>query len=207
LNAPGSAIDWANLALFPLGTVLFPGGVLPLRVFEKRYVDMTRECMKTGAPFGVCLIKDGKEVGTPAVPHEVGCLATISDWDMQQLGVLHLKTRGTQRFRILSTRAEPDGLLRAQAEPIADDAPTGVVPDYAACADVLRGVMDQLPAEAIPQPHRFEDASWLSNRLAEILPVPALAKQRLMELDDPATRLEVLYRFLAQQGLSPNKAR
>lgn len=194
-------IAWADLPLFPLGTVLFPGGLLPLRVFEARYVDMTRECMRTGAPFGVCLIREGREVGAPAVPHEVGCLATITGWDMEQLGVLHLKTRGTRRFRIGSTRAEPDGLLRAAAEPMADDPATAVRPEYAGCADVLRALLAQLPPEAVPAPHRFEDAGWLSNRLAEVLPVPALARQRLMELDSPDTRLSILHRFLSQQGL------
>ena len=80
--------DWSSLPIFPLGTVLFPGGALPLKGFEARYIDMTRECMKSGMPFGICLIKEGAEVGSPAVPHTIGCLATITDWDMQQLGVL-----------------------------------------------------------------------------------------------------------------------
>ena len=193
--------DWKNLPIFPLGTVLFPSGSLPLKVFEARYVDMTRECMKAGTPFGVCLIKEGGEVGTPAVPHAIGCLASIADWDMQQLGVLQIKTRGSQRFRILSTRIESDGLIRAHAEPIADDPVTGVRAEFAGCMLLLKTVLPKLPPELIPEPHDFDNATWLSNRLSEVLPIPALAKQKLMELENPDSRLEIIHKYLGQQGL------
>jgi Lon protease-like protein len=193
--------DLSKLPIFPLGTVLFPGGALPLKVFEARYIDMTRECMKSGMPFGVCLIKDGAEVGTPAVPHEIGCLATITDWDMQQLGVLQIKTRGSQRFRILSSRVESNGLIRAATEPIADDAGVGVRSEFAGCMILLKALLPKLPAELIPEPHDFDSAAWLSNRLSEVLPIPALAKQKLMELQDPDSRLEIIHKFLGQQGL------
>jgi len=193
--------DWGNLPIFPLGTVLFPGGALPLKVFEARYIDMTRECMKSGMPFGVCLIKDGAEVGTPATPHEIGCLATITDWDMQQLGVLQIKTRGSQRFRILSSRVESNGLIRAAAEPIADDAVVGVRGEFAGCMILLKALLPKLPPELIPEPHDFDNAAWVSNRLSEVLPIPALAKQKLMELQDPDSRLEIIHKFLGQQGL------
>jgi Lon protease-like protein len=199
-RAPGTP-DLSRLPIFPLGTVLFPGGVLPLRVFEARYVDMTRECMKAGTPFGVCLIKEGAEVGTPAVPHAIGCLAEIRDWDMQQLGVLSIKTRGTQRFRIIDSQVEKGGLLRARVEPIDADAPTTIRAKFSQLGSILRDILPRVPAEMIPEPHAFDDAAWLSNRLSELMPVPALAKQRLMELDDADTRLEILYRFLGQQGL------
>lgn len=205
MNAPNAPVaaapDWNDLPLFPLGTVLFPGGSLPLKVFEARYVDMTRECMKNGKPFGVCLIKEGAEVGTPAVPHAIGCLATITDWDMQQLGVLQIKTRGLQRFRILESHAESNGLLRARAEPIADDAPTGVRAEFAGCMILLKALLPKLPPEQMPEPHDFDNAAWLSNRLSEVLPIPALAKQKLMELEDPDSRLEIIHKYLGQQGL------
>jgi len=193
--------DWGNLPIFPLGAVLFPGGALPLKVFETRYIDMTRECMKSGAPFGICLIKEGAEVGAPATPHEIGCLASITDWDMQQLGLLQIKTRGSRRFRILSSRIEADGLIRAAAEPIADDAVTGVRAEFAGCMILLKALLPKLPAELIPEPHDFDNAAWLSNRLSEVLPIPALAKQKLMELEDPDSRLEIIHKFLGQQGL------
>lgn len=193
--------DWANLPLFPLGTVLFPGGVLPLRVFEARYIDMTRECMKTGRPFGVCLIREGAEVGAPAIPHEVGCLAEIGEWDMEQLGVLHIRTRGTRRFRIGSTRTAASGLIRAAAHSLPDDASCAVRAEFSSCAILLKALLPRLPENMIAGPHRFEEAGWLSNRLAELLPIPPLAKQKLMELADADARLEVIHQFLQQQGL------
>ncbi|HEY4371248.1 MAG TPA: LON peptidase substrate-binding domain-containing protein [Burkholderiales bacterium] len=201
MPVPQQAPDWDDLPIFPLGTVLFPGGSLPLKVFEARYVDMTRECMKAGRPFGVCLIKEGKEVGVPAVPHEIGCLATITDWDMQQLGVLQIKTRGSQRFRVLSSKVEANGLIRAKAEPMADDAATGVRAEFSGCMILLKAVLPKLPADLIPEPHDFNNAVWLSNRLCEVLPIPALAKQKLMELEDPDSRLEIIHKYLGQQGL------
>src|SRR5205814_7290111 len=87
--------------LFPLNTVLFPGGVLPLKIFEQRYIEMTKVCIKEDCAFGVCLVKEGREVGTPAVPQDIGCLARIAQWEMPQLGVFHLETQGTRRFRII----------------------------------------------------------------------------------------------------------
>lgn len=193
--------DWTRLPIFPLGTVLFPGGALPLRVFEARYIDMTRECMKSGSPFGVCLISEGAEVGAPAVPHAIGCLAEIRDWDMQQLGVLSIKTRGTQRFRILETRVESGGLLRATAVPIADDTAIRITAEFGQLAAILRELLPRVPADLIPEPHDFASAAWLSNRLAELLPIPQVARQKLMELEDAQERLAIIHRFLGQQGL------
>jgi uncharacterized protein len=105
--------------------VLFPGGSLPLRIFETRYMDMAKACLRDGAPFGVCLIREGREVGAPATPFDVGTLATIESWDMQQLGMLQIVARGGQRFRIHERRAQPDGLLRATVELLPDDADAG----------------------------------------------------------------------------------
>src|SRR5688572_2943404 len=99
------------LPLFPLKTVLFPDGILPLKVFEARYIDMVRECMKNNVPFGVVLIRSGQEVGAAAVPEEVGCLAHITGWDMQNPGVMMLRTLGGDRFRIIETRHLPDQRL------------------------------------------------------------------------------------------------
>ncbi len=195
------APDWQNLPLFPLGTVLFPGGILPLRVFEARYVDMLRACMKTGQPFGVCLIKEGREVGAPAIPHDVGCLASIVDFDMQQLGVLNITARGAGRFRVLDTRADPNGLVRANAALMADDPPEPVPVEFGFCALTLRAILPKLPVGMVPEPHLLDDASWISNRLAEILPIQPLAKQRLMELPDALMRIEIIHKFLGQQGL------
>src|SRR5205814_9914081 len=106
----------SELALFPLGTVLFAGGRLPLRIFEQRYMAMAKVCLRDGAPFGVCAIREGQEVGTPAVPYDVGTLAKIGEWEMPQLGMLHVIAQGEERFRIVERRVQPDGLQVARIE-------------------------------------------------------------------------------------------
>jgi Lon protease-like protein len=191
-----------ELPLFPLNTVLFPGGVLPLRVFEQRYMDMTKACLQDNAPFGVCLIKDGSEVGSPATPHEVGCLARITDWDMQQLGVLNLKVVGVRRFRILESRVEANGLTVAKAQLLPVEASLPMPAEHAACAGVLKHIVDRVGEDKFDAPLAFDDAVWVGYRLAEVLPLKMAAKQSMLEMNDTVVRLEVLHRFLGQQGLA-----
>lgn len=190
-----------DIPLFPLGGVLFPGGVLSLKVFEQRYLDMTAACMKDSAPFGVCLIASGKEVGETAVPHKVGTLAHIDQADMPQLGILMLTVRGGRRFRIVSTRTRPDGLLRAQVELLAEPARQDVPAAQQGLLPLLHKVAGDLGPQKMPTPHAFDDAAWVGYRLTEIVPVQALAKQKLLELDDPLSRLQILHTYLAQRKL------
>ena len=198
------------IPLFPLNVVLFPGGRLPLKIFEQRYMDMAKVCLKDGSPFGVVLIAQGSEVAQPgqpaAEPHEVGTLAHIADWDMPQLGVLNITAQGGTRFRILRRQVEKDGLLRAEVEAI-DDAPTAPVPaDYARLVPLLRAIIEQMTENGggPAQPHRFFDAGWLGMRYAEVLPIPALAKQKLLEVKDSVDRLEIVFRFLESKKLLPD---
>ena len=191
-----------QVPIFPLNAVLFPGGLLPLRVFEARYMDMTRDCMKRDAPFGVCLIREGSEVGSPAVPEGIGCLAKILEWDMQQQGILNIKTRGGQRFRILESRAGPQGLISADVELIPAEAKAAVPEEFAPCARLLEMVVADQGKPIFAEPHSFDDASWVGYRLAEILPVPLVAKQKLLELSDSLGRLSILQRFLESRGLA-----
>jgi Lon protease-like protein len=190
-----------DIPLFPLGGVLFPGGVLSLKVFEQRYLDMAAACMKDKAPFGVCLIASGKEVGESAVPHKVGTLAHIDQADMPQLGILMLTVRGGRRFRIISTSTRPDGLLRAQVELLAEPARQDVPAAQQCLLPLLQKVAGDLGPEKMPEPHAFDDAAWVGYRLTEIVPVQALAKQKLLELDDPLSRLQILHTYLAQRKL------
>jgi Lon protease-like protein len=194
-----------ELPLFPLHTVLFPGGRLPLRIFEQRYMEMAKTCLKDNAPFGVCLIHQGKEVGAPAVPVGVGCLARIAEWDMPQLGVLQVTARGESRFRILGQRVQADGLVRASIEllPEGEDAP---LPDTAArYAKLLERVIEQHPA-LLERPHRLDSSAWVSARLAELLPLPLEAKQALLETENGRTRLEKLDALVSTQSIpGPNK--
>ena len=171
--------------------MLFPGGRLPLRIFESRYMEMAKACLKDGSAFGVCLIREGAEVGAPATPSDVGTLARIVTWDMPQLGVLHVAARGERRFRILERRVQPDGLARASIELLNEESDSTVPEAASACVRLIERVIEQHP-ELLERPHRLDSCSWVSSRLAELLPLPLEAKQALLELDDARTRLERL---------------
>lgn len=185
--------------IFPLGTVLFPGGALPLKIFEQRYIEMTKACIKDVRPFGVCLIREGREVGEPAVPATIGCLATIERWDMPQLGLFHLLARGGERFRLLEARAAKNGLLSGSIERIAPD-PPGVEVDTA-CRDVLKVIVEHVGAANFPAPLQLDDAAWVGYRLAEALPLDMRLKQELLELGDAGERLARLRQMLVERGL------
>jgi uncharacterized protein len=200
-QAATAELQRLEIPLFPLGGVLFPGGVLSLKVFEQRYLDMAAACMRNASPFGVCLIASGKEVGETAVPHEVGTLAHISQGDMPQLGILMLSVRGGRRFRILSQTTQTDGLLRAQVE-LLDEHDGQEVPEaQQGLLPLLKKVVNDLGPEKMPEPHAFGDAAWVGYRLTEIVPVQPLAKQKLLELVDPVSRLEILFAYLSQHKL------
>jgi len=185
-----------EIHIFPLGTVLFPGGTLPLKVFEQRYIEMTKACLRDSRPFGVCLIREGREVGTAAVPEPVGCLAIIEQWDMPQLGLFHLIARGSQRFRIREMRVAPNHLISATVELIPpDDAAVGPL-----CREVLQAIIEKVGPERFPAPVQLDDAAWVGYRLAEVLPLEARLKQELLELTDAGRRLERLRALLVQQG-------
>lgn len=194
-----SPLETIEIPLFPLNTVLYPGGLLPVHVFETRYMDMARECLKSTQPFGVCLIQKGEEVGAPAVPEHIGCLAHIGQSDMQQLGVLNLNTRGGARFRIQQQHITRQGLIRATVDLLAPEPSVALPAQFDACAQLLRLV--SADKNIFAEPHQFDDASWVGFRLSEILPIPMSAKQKLLELDGALLRLEILQRFLEQRGL------
>jgi Lon protease-like protein len=179
--------------------VLFPGGRLPLRIFETRYMDMAKACLKDGTPFGVCLIVAGKEVGEPATPAPIGTLARIGEWDMPQLGVLHVIARGEQRFRILERRVQPDGLALASMEVLPEDTDAPVPESCKTCVRLLERVIEQ-HATLFEPPHRLDSASWVSSRLVEVLPLALPAKQELLELGDAGMRLERLSALISARG-------
>lgn len=207
--------DTTWLPLFPLKIVLFPGGVLPLRVFETRYVDMVRACMKTDSPFGVVAIRSGAEVGMAAEPYSVGTHAHIVEWDMPELGVLLLQTRGGSRFRILETRLQNNQLLEARTEPLhSDETILTEQTDHAlaVCSRVLRVVMDELleraTAEAgnsyvspFPEPHQLDHAGWVANRWCEMLPIDHDEKQSLLEIPTDGERILRVEAYLQQNGV------
>lgn len=212
-----------RVALFPLSTVLFPDGVLPLRVFEARYMDMVRDCMRDAIPFGVCLITSSRGKDTdvaPATAH-VGCLARIVAWDMQQLGVLQIRTIGVERFNLLASESQPNGLLIGEIDPIKPDDDQPIASEHRPCVDLLRRIIDDVSAQAAEKrrtddlsdtdptlvqapfepPYLLDSSAWVSNRLCEVLPVPMKAKQKLMELTDAATRLDIVHTYLKQHSV------
>jgi uncharacterized protein len=195
-----NAAGLADLPLFPLQSVLFPGGRLPLRIFEQRYMDMAKVCLRDRSPFGVCLIREGSEVGAPALPMEVGCLARIATWDMPQLGVLQVLAHGERRFRIRERRAQADGLLRAHVELLAEETDAALEADADLCARVLRKALESGGEDLVEPPLRYTSAAWVSARLAELLPLSGAAKQRLLEMDDARDRIEILRRLLGSAG-------
>ncbi len=194
----------ATIPLFPLRTVLFPGGVLPLKVFEQRYVEMTKACMKEGRPFGVVMITSGEEVatrgGTPAFAN-FGTLAAITGWDMPALGILHLATEGLTRFQVREHRVQRDGLVVADVADIPSEPRVPLPDDAQPLARLLEIVAARVGAQNFPSAHDYGDASWVGYRLAELLPLPLSIKQSMLEINDAQVRLTVLARFLRQQGL------
>jgi len=193
------------LPLFPLRTVLFPGGLLPLKVFETRYVDMVKTCLADEAPFGVCLITQGHEVAQPdAGPPRfasVGTLARIVDWDMPQLGILHIVTMGESRFEVRDQRVEGSNLIVAEVAPIAAEPTLPLPTGHEPLARLLELIAARLGPENFPTERRYDDASWVGYRLAELLPLPLTVKQSMLEINDPGVRLAVLHQFLQQQGV------
>lgn len=199
------------LPLFPLNAVLFPDGILPLKVFETRYMDMVRDCMKRNAPFGIVLIKSGPEVGGLAEPETTGCLAHIVDWDAPQLGVLLLRTHGGARFRILETRSGHNLCLSARVE-ILETISGVILKQHQACADTLALVIQDINAKGhiehgadfdspFPETLQLHDAGWVANRWSEILPIPMKARQKLLEVDDPQNRLTIIHQYLQQHHI------
>lgn len=191
--------------LFPLRSVLFPGGHLPLRIFEPRYLDMVQRCHARGEPFGVVALTAGEEVrrrdgeGFQAEAfHDVGTLARIEQFERAQPGLIEVRARGAQRFRVRETRCLSHGLWVGRLEPLAEDAAVAVPEDLGAAAlqlqDLMAGWTQRAAAEDLPvqPPFYWNDAGWLANRWAELLPMPLEARQRLMAMDSPLLRLELV---------------
>jgi Lon protease-like protein len=190
-------VELIDLPLFPLRTVLFPGGTLALRIFEPRYLDLVRDAARDGSAFGICLILDGEECGAPAVPAAVGTAARISDFGTLPEGLLGIAVEGQGRFRARSTRVRDNGLVMAFVEPWPEEPRLPVPPEHGLLATILERLLDQVGG-----PHAkagrecLDDASWVGFRLAELLPLAATERQLLLEMSDPLLRLTQLAHYL-----------
>ena len=192
------------LPLFPLNTVLFPGGLLSLKIFEARYLDMVAQCLRERSPFGVVALTRGQEVRRPgeATSFEaVGCLAELLDCDSPSTGILHIRCKGTQRFQTTQPQQAADGLWLAPVQCLPDDPASSPNAEQASTVAALERAMQALEAQgSLPflTPSKLDDAAWVANRWCELLPIPLAARQSLMELPDPVARLELVRQFLRQ---------
>lgn len=206
----------SSLPLFPLGTVLYPGGLLPLRIFEVRYLDMIGKCHKTGAPFGIVSLTEGAEVRRPGgggfAPEAfstVGTLTTISEFSVPQAGLMVIRCAGAQRFKISRHEKLRHGLWIADVTQLDDDMLVNIPPDLQKAADALAKLIRSTeqtdgsnPKIPLLQPYRLDDCGWVANRWCELLPLPLALKQRLLELDNPLVRLELVCDILERTGIS-----
>lgn len=181
-----------EIPLFPLGTVLFPGGPLPLRIFETRYIDLVSRCLRDGSGFGVVLIREGAEAGGPALTFDVGTYARIVDFSRQDDGLLGIRAQGERRFRILERRRARDGLNVADVEWLPEGPVVPLPAEFADLAPALEAVLEQVGEPYASLERRLDDAAWVAGRLAEIVPIPPGHKQHCLELDDPVERLRFL---------------
>jgi Lon protease-like protein len=186
--------------LFPLTTVLFPGGPLPLRLFEPRYLDMVGRCMRQEEPFGVLLLSGGAEAGGQTVvrTEDVGTLATIVDWYQGADGLLGITALGGERFRLLAMQRQADGLNVGDIEVLAKDPAVALPARYALMAELLRAIIDDLGKLYECVDKHYADASWVGFRFAEILPLSNSQKQLCLQMTDPIARLEYLQPLLRQ---------
>jgi len=210
-----------SLPLFPLGTVLFPGGLLPLRIFEVRYLDMIGKCFKAGAPFGIVSLTEGAEVRRPGntgpggdgFAHEdfnsIGTLATIAEFSVPRPGLMMISCMGAQRFEISRREKLRHGLWIADVTRLDDDPSVKIPDDLQHTANALGKLIKSLQTRAVSMtkipllaPYRLDDCGWVANRWCELLPIPVELKQRLMQLDNPLLRLELVSDILERTGIS-----
>lgn len=186
-----------HLPLFPLSSVLFPEGFLSLRIFERRYLDLVRDCARDAAGFGVCLIVGGREAGEAAVPAAIGTLARITDFHTSPDGLLGIHASGHERFRVLATRVRDNGLIHGDVEFLPAENMVEVPPDYGLLATILERLHEQVGGEyARVDRKRYDDASWVGFRLAEALPLEVHERQQLLQITDPLARLGQLMHYL-----------
>jgi hypothetical protein len=181
-----------EVPLFPLRTVLFPGGPLPLRIFETRYIDLVRRCMRDGSGFGVVLIREGAEAGGPALTFDVGTYARIVDFSQQTDGLLGIRAEGERRFQVLERRRERDGLNVARVEWLPAEPQQPLPEEFADLGPALDAILAQVGEPYASLERHLDDAAWVAGRLAEILPIPPGHKQHCLELDDAVGRLRFL---------------
>ena len=181
-----------EIPLFPLSTVVLPGGKLPLRLFEPRYIDMVKNCFKENSGFGVCLIRDGGEAGAPAQPFPQGTLVTLIDFDQGPDGLLHITAQGQQEFSLLTYSTNDDGLLIGQVQLLEPSDTPEMESEYRELSRKLAIILQYVEPNIIYEEKHLEDTQWVCHRLLELLPIAAAAKFDLLQLPTTKSRLDAL---------------
>jgi Lon protease-like protein len=190
-----------SLPLFPLQAVVFPGGLLPLRIFEPRYMDMVTQAIAAQSAFGICAIREGREVDVDVTHHALGTRVAVVDWEMPQTGILHIQTQALERFAIRATHCEANGLLMGEVDDVGVESALAVPDELGYCADVLRQIIAGLGEDNFMPPHDYGNAVWVSYRLSEVLPLKLGVRQALLEMNDAVTRLSFLADFINKQSI------
>lgn len=188
--------DQGALPLFPLKSVLFPKGRLPLQIFEQRYLNMVRAAMRAGTGFGVCLLREGEEVARPGVHqqvHRVGTYVQVVDWDQLPSGLLGLTVEARCKFQVLACHAEKDQLLVGQVARCAVDfvgePPLAVAAQHEVLVSLLEQLVSHPVISRLDMQINYQDLRELGWRLSELIPLPLEVKQALLEMDDPLERI------------------
>jgi Lon protease-like protein len=184
-----------TIPLFPLSTVLFPGGPLPLRVFETRYLDMVSRCMKDDAEFGVILMRSGSELGE-ARTVAVGTRARIKDWYQGSDGILGITAVGAERFVLRNSSRQADGLYMGEVEALGCEPNCALPEEYRSMASLLEIIIEDLGKLYEDLGKYYADATWVGHRFAEILPLSLEQKQACLEMDDALQRLRFIQPLL-----------
>lgn len=188
-----------SLPLFPLQTVVFPGGLLPLRVFEPRYMDMVTQAIADRAAFGICAIREGRDIDITAKHYTVGTRVQVMDWDMPQPGILHIQTQALERFVVRSSHSEPNGLRVGEVDDVSAEPAMALPEELILSAEVLYQIVNELGIDKFARPHDYNNATWVSYRLSEVLPLKLSVRQNLLEMNDSVARLTILTEFLKKQ--------
>jgi Lon protease-like protein len=189
-------MDTLQIPIFPLGLVLFPGAKLLLKIFEQRYLEMTKACVRDDTAFGVCCIRHGQEVGAPAEHEQIGCSARIAEWDMPHPNMFHLICTGERVFRVLDLRIESSGLIVGTVQWLASDTDGIEANSFDVCRNALESFAKQAGESVFAGPAQFDDPEWVSYRLSELLPIDWQRKQTLLEQRSTAQRLAAIAEML-----------
>ena len=199
-----------KIPLFPLGTVLFPDGVIALKIFEARYLDMIKRCLREKTEFGVIsIIKniESDQESVSATFSQIGTLAQIEDFDPVQPALYMTKSFGTQRFKLLNSTQEASGLWIGEVELLENDPLIPVPQEHQKVAKLLDEIISVIQSEDLmgeapfKQPYKVDDCGWVSNRLAELLPISLAQKNHLLAQTNPRIRLDLVTEIIEDDDL------